>query len=140
MQLHWVPSHLDVHGNEQADLLAEMGRNLHPNNLMPLSKRQRVTKWDALGLEPMEDPVHVQATLGVGSVNFWSSTTAWIKGGGHIHPQDSVLEQLEMNRSRERVSMTRCVEVEMTSMRCMEERRDMMYLASHVDVWPRGIP
>ena len=34
--------------------LAEMGRNLHPN-LLPLSKRRRVTGGDVLGLE-MEDP------------------------------------------------------------------------------------
>ena len=34
-----------------------MGRNLHPNNLLLLSKRQRVTEWDALCSEPMEDPV-----------------------------------------------------------------------------------
>ena len=54
VQLCWVLSHVDVHGNEQADLLAEMGQNLHPNNLLPLSKRRRVTEWDKLGLEPIE--------------------------------------------------------------------------------------
>ena len=53
VQLRWVPSHLAVPGNEAADALAERGRELHPNNLLPLSKRRRVTEWDELGLEPM---------------------------------------------------------------------------------------
>ena len=26
LQIHWVPSHLGVHGNHEADALAEMGR------------------------------------------------------------------------------------------------------------------
>jgi hypothetical protein len=44
---------LAVPGNEAADALAERGRQLHPNNLLPLSKRRRVAEWDELGLEPM---------------------------------------------------------------------------------------
>ena len=55
VQLRWVPSHLDVHGNEHADLLAEHGSGLHPNNLRSLSKRRRVEEWDALGPVPMEE-------------------------------------------------------------------------------------
>ena len=51
-----MPSHSDVHGNEEAGLLADMGQNLHPNNLLPVFKRRRVTEWDVLGSEPMEDP------------------------------------------------------------------------------------
>ena len=50
VQLRWVPSHLRVQGNEEADRLAAMGRGLHPNNLTPLSKRRHVTEWDTLGL------------------------------------------------------------------------------------------
>ena len=53
VRLRWVPSHLAVPGNEAADALAERGRELHPNNLLPLSKRRRVAEWDELGLEPM---------------------------------------------------------------------------------------
>ena len=34
-------------------------REPHPNNLVPLSKRCRVTELDLLGLEPMDDPVLV---------------------------------------------------------------------------------
>ena len=55
LQLRWVPSHLNVPGNDAANELAEQGRCLHPNNLVPLSKRRRVTEWDALGLEPMQE-------------------------------------------------------------------------------------
>ena len=55
LQVRWVPSHLDVEGNEAADELAGKGRELHPNNPLPLSKRRRVTEWDALGLVPIRD-------------------------------------------------------------------------------------
>ena len=53
LQLRWVPSHLNVEGNEEADALACQGREQHPNNLLPLSKRRRVTEWEDLGLQPM---------------------------------------------------------------------------------------
>ena len=55
VQLRWVPSHLGVHGTEQADLLADKGRGVHPNNLQPLSKWRRVGEWEALGLVPMDE-------------------------------------------------------------------------------------
>ena len=61
LQVRWVPSHLDVEGNEAADELAGKGREMHPNNLLPLSKRRRVTEWDALGLEPMAETSDLEA-------------------------------------------------------------------------------
>ena len=36
--LRWVPSHL----NDEANTLASMGRQLHPNNLLPPSKPRRM--------------------------------------------------------------------------------------------------
>ena len=65
-QLHvrWVPSEL-----------AGKGRGLHPNNLLPLSKRRRVTEWDALGLEPMAETSGLEAGPEVDSGGGSSSDT-----------------------------------------------------------------
>ena len=32
LQFVWVPSHVNIEGNEQADKLAENGRLMHPHN------------------------------------------------------------------------------------------------------------
>ena len=53
--IRWVPSHLQVPGNDGADELARQGRNKHPNNLLPLSKCRRVTECKHLGLVPMPE-------------------------------------------------------------------------------------
>ena len=50
-----VPLHLDARGEEAADAPALLGRQRHPNKLVLLSKRRRVTEWDSLGLDPMEE-------------------------------------------------------------------------------------
>ena len=39
VQLRWVPSHLDVKGNEHLDDLALQGCLQHLNDILPLSKR-----------------------------------------------------------------------------------------------------
>ena len=75
LQVRWVPSHLDVEGNEAADELAGKGRELHLNNLLPLSKRRRVTEWDALGLEPMAETWDLEAGPEVDSGGGSSSDT-----------------------------------------------------------------
>ena len=47
LQIHWVPSHLGVHGNHEADALAEVGRQFHPHNQRALLKRPRVeAAWE----------------------------------------------------------------------------------------------
>ena len=50
VQFWWVPLHLKVPRNDGTDELAMQGRLLHPNNLLPLSKR-----WEELGLVPMPE-------------------------------------------------------------------------------------
>ena len=58
LQVHWVPSHLGVHGNHQADALAEEGRQMHPHNQQGLPKRPRVEpRWADLGLEEMPSEI-----------------------------------------------------------------------------------
>ena len=54
LQVRWVPSHLGVEGNEQADQLAEQGRLLHPyNEESPPKRRCLERQWEELGLEEM---------------------------------------------------------------------------------------
>ena len=55
VQTRWVLSHLIVAGNEGADELACLGRQKHLKDLLPLSNCRRVTEWDALGLDLMEE-------------------------------------------------------------------------------------
>ena len=43
-------------------MLAGHGREQHPNNFLPLSKRRRVEQWDLLGLVPMQESNDQQAT------------------------------------------------------------------------------
>ena len=50
VQLIWTPSHPNVHGNNEADALAEEGREQHPHNKR---RHQREPAWVALGLSPM---------------------------------------------------------------------------------------
>ena len=51
VQVRWVPSHLDVRRHEEADALALLGRQRHPNKLLPLSNRgqsgmrRRWSRW-----------------------------------------------------------------------------------------------
>ena len=58
LQIHWIPSHLGVQVNEEADALAEAGRMSHPNNDRPVAKRPRIEPmWEDLGLEEMSSEV-----------------------------------------------------------------------------------
>ena len=76
-----MPSHLDVKGNEHADDLVLQGRLQHPNNMLPLSKRQRVTEWEELGLKPTVEAEERQITSDEDS-----------GGGGGSSPASSVSE------------------------------------------------
>ena len=54
LQVRWVPSHLGVAGNEEADKMAEQGRLSHLYNEDSLPKRRRLEQqWEELGLEEM---------------------------------------------------------------------------------------
>ena len=67
LQVRWVPSHLNVKGNEDADELAGQRRGRHPNNLLPISKRRRVVERDVVGLEPMMESEDLRVTSDVDS-------------------------------------------------------------------------
>ena len=54
LQVRWVPSHLGVVGNEEADKMAEQGRLQHPYNEGSRPKRRRLEQqWEELGFEEM---------------------------------------------------------------------------------------
>ena len=85
VQIRWVPSHLKVPENDGVDELARQGRLLHPNNLLPLSKRGHVFEWDALGLELMPETEAAEQAWDVDSGGesidvqepFWSDGDAY---------------------------------------------------------------
>ena len=58
LQLVWMPSHMQVVGNDRADALAEEGRLQHRHN-----KKQRLEEpkppplWEVVGLQPMRSDV-----------------------------------------------------------------------------------
>ena len=82
LQVRWVLPHLNVEGNEAVDELAGKGRELHPNNLLSLSKRRRVTEWDALDLEPMAETSGLEAGPEVDSGGGSSSDTRSTSSSG----------------------------------------------------------
>ena len=57
LSFQWVPSHIGIEGNEQADRLAELGRLQHPHNATQVQKRRCLAEgravWLGLGLEEM---------------------------------------------------------------------------------------
>ena len=89
LQVQWVPSHLGAKGNEGADVLAEKGREMHPNNLLPLSKR--VEEWVQLGLEPMPEVSASEASSDVDS-------------GGSAFAEDSGMDDVSCCDSEETFS------------------------------------
>ena len=63
-EVNWVSSHLGVHGNHQADALAEDGRQMHPCNQQGLPKRPRVEPvWANVGPEEMPSEVSSSGTF-----------------------------------------------------------------------------
>mmetsp|Transcript_127777 Transcript_127777/g.220866 ORF Transcript_127777/g.220866 Transcript_127777/m.220866 type:complete len:182 (+) Transcript_127777:534-1079(+) len=49
LQLVWVPSHVNIEGNVQADKLAENGRLMHPHNGSQQPKRRSLVEGKYLG-------------------------------------------------------------------------------------------
>ena len=57
LSFQWVPLHLDIHGNEEADALAEKGRLQHPYNFSVVpgpGLRLSVEGLREIGLEAMD--------------------------------------------------------------------------------------
>ena len=80
VQIHWVPSHLGVQGNNEADALVEVGRQLHPDNTRSLTKRPRAgPMWDELGLEEMSSGGGTDASdSGVSSSEYLDSLSVTV--------------------------------------------------------------
>lgn len=51
LTFQWVPSHTDIRGNEEADQLAEKGREKHPDNMVHKGKRLCAQALEEVGLE-----------------------------------------------------------------------------------------
>ena len=98
VQLRWVPSHLKVPGNDGADELAMQGRLLHPNNLLPLSKRGRVLEWDKLGLVPMPTPE--ASDMGSGA-----DSGGELEVGREACPSDGVAYSTDVTETRLRMHL-----------------------------------
>ena len=91
LQIHWIPSHLGVRGNDEADALAEAGRLSHPDNDRPMAKRPRVEPmWEDLGLEEMSSEVSSSERSESSSTTVWeaedmesaSTSSEGSEGGG----------------------------------------------------------
>ena len=58
LYFQWVPSHVGLEGNEEADSLADLGRLRHPFNYEHIPKRPCMREarqlWDSSGLEEMQ--------------------------------------------------------------------------------------
>ena len=58
--IHWVPSHIDIMGNERADQFAEEGRVRHwadSREWVSEVQRQQASEWHALGLQELDSEV-----------------------------------------------------------------------------------
>ena len=58
--IHWVPSHIDIMGNEKADRLVEEGRVRHwaySREWVREVPRSQSSEWQALGLQELDSEV-----------------------------------------------------------------------------------
>ena len=81
----WVPSHIDVQGNEKADELAEKGRRSHPFNTEEPPLKCSREGWEALGLEEMVSEYSDASESGSGE-SFSDSLSCGSGGSVHTDP------------------------------------------------------
>ena len=81
LQLVWMPSHMQVVGNDRADALADEGRLQHPHNKKRRSEEPRPPLlWEEVGLLPMQSDVSSSARGGVHKAPRFSQSKVKCRG------------------------------------------------------------